>query len=264
MENNPFRPISAKVVKFFRETASEFTLRVEAAADITPGQFFQVSLPKVGEAPISVSRYSESWIEFTIRAAGKLTNVIQDLKVGQNLFIRGPYGKGFELEKFRNKDLIIVSGGSGVAPVKPLIEHAMSGVLGVKSLKLIAGFKNAESILFADEVKEWGNKCDLCLTIDKPEDRWSGKTGLVTEYIRKLQINDMKNVEVVVVGPPMMMKFSTAEFLLLGVPAEKIWVSFERLMSCGIGKCGHCKIDYTYVCVDGPVLNFTHASTLID
>jgi anaerobic sulfite reductase subunit B len=264
MKNNPYRPVAARILKITRETAIEFTLRVEAQADITPGQFFQVSLPRTGEAPISVSSFTRDWIEFTIRAVGKLTNVLHQLKEGDTIFIRGPYGTGFPLEKYKDRNLIIVAGGSGLAPVRPLIQKALDGSIGVKSLRLIAGFKNSEGILFSHQFEDWADKCDFTLTIDKPEPGWTGNTGMVTEHIRKLSDIDFADTEVVVVGPGVMMKFSTAEFVLLGVPEEKIWVSFERLMSCGIGKCGHCKIDYTYVCLDGPVLNYTHASTLID
>lgn len=264
MENNPYRPVAAEIVAVTRETAQEFTFRVKGSFDITPGQFFQVSLPKVGEAPISVSSFGADFVEFTIRAVGQLTNVLQHLEVGQNIFIRGPYGRGFSPGAFKDKDLLIVAGGSGLAPVRPLIQQAIAGRLGNRSLKLIIGFKNSDGILFSDQINEWQKVSDLCLTIDKPEPGWSGNTGLVTEYIKKMKIDDMTNFQAVVVGPTMMMKFSTAELQLLGLPQNQIWVSFERLMSCGLGKCGHCKIDYTYVCVDGPVLNFSQAATLID
>lgn len=264
MTTNPYLPFPVKIIRVVEETDCEFTLTVSASLQMTPGQFFQVSLPKIGEAPISISNYGEDWLQFTIRAVGRLTGVLQGLKAGDNLFIRGPYGVGFPVDKLRDSNLIIVAGGSGVAPVRPLISQAVDGRLPVRSLRLIAGFKSRESILFADEVKQWQNKCDLTVTIDKPEEGWSGATGLVTEHIRKLKLASPEDVQVIVVGPPVMMKFSTAEFRMLGVPVDKIWVSFERLMSCGLGKCGHCKIDYTYVCVDGPVMNFSHAATLID
>ncbi|MGM0601119.1 MAG: anaerobic sulfite reductase subunit AsrB [Candidatus Rifleibacteriota bacterium] len=264
MKNNPYQPFKADILSVEKETPLEFTLRVKASAEINPGQFFQLSLPKIGEAPISVSRFSSDWIEFTIRAVGKLTNVFQNLKAGEAIFIRGPYGKGFPLEQFAGRDLVIVAGGSGLAPVRPLIELAANGSLNVSSFRLITGFKNSNGILFSRHLKEWAEKCDLTLTIDKPETGWSGKTGMVTEHIRKLSAADLTEAEVVVVGPDIMMKFSTQEFLMLGLKPEQIWVSYERLMSCGIGKCGHCKIDNTYICLDGPVLNFTKASALID
>lgn len=264
MENNPFKPLPAKITGITAETDCEFTVTVSASYNICPGQFFQVSLPKIGEAPVSVSNCGPDWVQFTIRAVGRLTSALQNLRVGDSLFIRGPYGVGFPLDKFAGKNLIIVAGGSGLAPVRPLISQIVDGRLPVASLCLIAGFKNAAGVLFADEIAAWKQKCSMTLTVDKPENGWNGETGLVTEHIRKLRLSDSNEVEAVVVGPPVMMKFATAEFRLLGLPAEKIWVSFERLMSCGIGKCGHCKIDSTYICLEGPVLNYVHAARLID
>jgi len=263
-DRNPYLPSPVKIIGLRQETDCEFTLTVEAERAITPGQFFQVSLPRIGEAPISVSNCGPDWIEFTIRAVGRLTNAVQGLRPGDNLFIRGPYGTGFPVDRFKQQRLVIVAGGSGVAPVRPLIDRAVRGELPVKSLDLIVGFKNRNSILFADDLAVWKEKSRLVLTIDKPEEGWNGATGLVTEHIKKMQFTDFDDLQVVVVGPPVMMKFATAEFRLLKVPSERIWVSFERLMSCGLGKCGHCKIDYTYVCVDGPVLNYSHAAGLID
>lgn len=264
MKNNPYLPFAARIAEVNNETDQEFTITVDAKADIVPGQFFQLSLPRIGEAPISVSAYSENQIKFTIRAVGKLTSVLQHLKVGENLFIRGPYGNGFPVDKLSNQRLVMVAGGSGVAPIKPLIDRFASGHWPSKQFELILGFKNSQSILFEEDIARWQKQLDLTLTIDKPEEGWNGNTGLVTEYIRKLALADMSDLQVVVVGPPLMMKFAVAEFKLLGVPDDKIWVSFERLMSCGIGKCGHCKIDSTYVCVDGPVLNYSRAAGLID
>lgn len=264
MTDNPFKPLPARITHICAETDLDFTITVAASCQIAPGQFFQVSLPKVGEAPISVSSFAADFIKFTIRAVGRLTNVLHNLRVGDNLFIRGPYGVGFPLEKFHDQHVIIVAGGSGLAPVRPLINLIVDGHLPVASLTLIAGFKNRSGILFNDELARWQKKCEVILTIDKTEDGWDGATGLVTEYIRKLSVPAGRGVQAVVVGPPVMMKFATAEFRLLGLPSEKIWVSFERLMSCGIGKCGHCKIDSTYICLEGPVLNYVHAAKLID
>lgn len=264
MIDNPFKPLPVKIIDICAETDLEFTITVAASRQIIPGQFFQVSLPRIGEAPISVSSFGTDFIKFTIRAVGRLTNVLHNLRVGDNLFIRGPYGVGFPVEKFADQHLIIVAGGSGLAPVRPLINLIVDGALSVASLTLIAGFKNRSGILFAGELARWKNKCDVTLTIDKAEDGWNGATGLVTEYIRKLSMPAGRGVQAVVVGPPVMMKFATAEFRLLGLPSEKIWVSFERLMSCGIGKCGHCKIDSTYICLEGPVLNYVQAARLID
>lgn len=262
--NNPYLPKAAYIDEIFHETEDEFTIRLKTDLPAKPGQFFMLSLPKIGEAPISVSKFEKGYISFTIRAVGKLTNVLKYLRVNENIFIRGPYGNGFPLDLYKNKNLIIVAGGSGVAPVKPLIEVLLSSELTAKSLDLIVGFKNSKCILFAKQLKQWAKVCNLTLTIDAPEDGWSGTTGLVTEHIRKLDLSEHKDLEVIIVGPAPMMKYSAIEFDLLKVPEDKIWVSFERLMSCGIGKCGHCRIDNTYVCLDGPVFCYAEAKRLID
>ncbi len=264
MTENLFRPFPAKITKITPETDQEFTMTVDCSVPMAPGQFFQVSLPRIGEAPISISAWGDGWLQFTVRAVGRLTSALQNLREGENLFIRGPYGTGFPLDRLRDSNLVIVAGGSGVAPVRPLIRQAASGELPLKSLKVIAGFKNMESLLFTYETEEWRRAADLTITIDRPQEGWDGPVGLVTEHMKKLHLADPGDVQFVIVGPPVMMKFACAEARLLGVPEENIWVSFERLMSCGLGKCGHCKIDSTYICLEGPVLNFTKASRLID
>ena len=131
-------------------------------------------------------------------------------------------------------------------------------------MTLITGFKSPEDVLFKEDMKTWEKTMNLILTVDSAPEGYEGKVGLVTKYIPKLEIKDMDNVQVVVVGPPMMMKFTVLEFLKLGIKEENIWISQERKMCCGIGKCGHCKIDETYICLDGPVFNYTVGKSLID
>ena len=190
MTDNLFRPFPAKITKITPETDLEFTMTVDCSVPMAPGQFFQVSLPKIGEAPISISSWGDGWLQFTVRAVGRLTNALQDLREGENLFIRGPYGTGFPMDKLRGSDLVIVAGGSGVAPVRPLIRQAASGELPLKSLKVIAGFKNTESLLFTYETEEWRRAADLTITIDGPQEGWDGPVGLVTEHMKKLQLAD--------------------------------------------------------------------------
>ena len=121
-----------------------------------------------------------------------------------------------------------------------------------------------DDILFKDDIKEWEKSINVTLTVDKAEEGYKGNTGLVTKYIPELEIKDIKNTAFVVVGPPIMMKFTVAEILKRGVAEENIWVSYERKMCCGLGKCGHCKMDDTYICLDGPVFNYTKAKNLVD
>ncbi|MGL5963459.1 MAG: anaerobic sulfite reductase subunit AsrB [Fusobacteriaceae bacterium] len=263
--NNIYLPTASKILSIRKESEIEWLFRVESDIKPLPGQFIQISLPKVGEAPISIAGFNheEGWIEFLIRRVGKVTDELFNLKPGNHMFLRGAYGNSFPMDEFRGKNLVIVSGGSGTAPIRPLIHEFVDD--GVTDLDLLFGFKDSDSILFKDEIKNWRHKASLILTVDKACGLEGECVGLVTEYIPHLKlVSDWKELEVVIVGPPMMMKYSALEFLKLGIPEEKIWVSFERSMSCAVGKCGHCKIDETYICLEGPIFNYKKAKTLLD
>lgn len=261
---NPIKPIPCEVLEIRRETETEWTFKV--ASDVKPnhGQFMQLSLPKIGEAPISISGYGEGYLEFTIRAVGKVTDEIFAMQPGDTLFMRGSYGNGWPFDKqFKGKHLVFVTGGTGLAPVRTMLEACYNSN-DVESVTLISGFKNEAGIVFKDDLAKWKEKFTTFYTLDKDQiEGWN--VGFVTEYIGKVdfsQFND--NYEVIIVGPPPMMKFTGLAALKAGVPEEKIWMSFERKMSCAVGKCGHCRIDEVYVCTDGPVFNYTVAKGLID
>jgi anaerobic sulfite reductase subunit B len=265
--NNAYLPFKAAITGVKPQTAIDYTYRLAADLDVSPGQFVEVSIPGVGEAPISVSDFGSGWIEMTIRNAGRLTGVIHHLKPGGHFFIRGPYGHGFPLEEFTGRDLIIAAGGTGLAPVKSILSRHCSGQGRLKSLTLLAGFKTPSDMLFKDEMNAWREKMNVQITVDKIDENsgpWNGSTGLITGLITNLSVQDPGDTRVIIVGPPVMMKFSALEFLKKDIPGENIWVSFERKMCCGLGKCGHCKIDDTYVCLEGPVFNYTRAEELID
>lgn len=261
---NPYLPIKAKILAIHKQTAIDYTFRLASHLPVASGQFVEVSIPRVGEAPISVSDFGEGYLEMTIRRVGKLTNVIHELKPGDDLFVRGPYGHGFPLEQLGGHHLLVAAGGTGLAPVKSLINHYYRYPEEVPSLTLVAGFKSPGDILFAGELEKWAGKFPVTLTVDRGDAGWTGNVGLITEYIKKLSLADPAATQAIVVGPPLMMKFSCQEILSLGIPPENIWVSLERKMGCGLGKCGHCKIDATYVCLDGPVFNYTRAEKLVD
>lgn len=264
MSTNILTPKAYEIISITHETNLEYTFRI--STDIVPqhGQFLQLSLPKIGEAPISVSGFGTGYIDFTIRAVGKVTDELFNLKPGDKIFLRGSYGKGWPLEKFQNKNLVVIAGGTGVAPVRSLINKCYLDDSFVKSLHLVLGFKNENGILFKNELSKWKNKFDTIYTLDNGhKEDW--EEGLVTKHLSKLPLKSFDdNYEVIIVGPPIMMHFTALELLKLGVPEEKIWVSFERKMSCAVGKCGHCRVDETYVCLEGPVFNYTKAKKLLD
>lgn len=178
--------------------------------------------------------------------------------------MRGPYGNGFILDNYKGKELVVVAGGTGLSPVRGVVDYFAKNPSENKGTTLIAGFKSPKDMLFKDDIKSWNETIDVVITVDSAEERYDGNVGLVTKYIPELKINDMENVQIIVVGPPMMMKFSVQEFLKLGIKEENIWISQERKMCCGLGKCGHCRMGETYICLDGPVFNYTKGKLLKD
>lgn len=265
MENS-FLSKKYKILKVVPETEIDYTYTIEFDKPVNHGQFLQVSIPTIGECPISISDFGDGYIDMTIRHVGNVTNEIKKLKEGDFLNLRGPYGNGFCLDCYKGKQLIVSAGGTGLAPVKSIINHFKNNPNEVKSLEVLIGFKTPKDILFKNEVDEWMNspKMNVILTVDKNDSAWACNTGFITDFVSRVKIDDLNTVEVIIVGPPIMMSCTAREFLKLGIKEDNIWVSFERNMSCGIGKCGHCKIDETYVCLEGPVFKYTRAKSLID
>jgi len=262
--NNPYLMEKIKVLDIKPETDIDYTFTLEYSKPLIGGQFLQLSIPGVGEAPISISDFEENRLDMTIRKVGKLTDEIFNLKPGDYLYARGPYGNGFDISEYKDSKLIVIAGGTGLAPVKSIIKHFINNKNEVKSLEVLLGFKSPKDILFKETLEDWSNRTNLTLTVDNGDGDWTGNTGLITKYIADLDLSDVNNTKIIVVGPPIMMKFTTLELLKNNIPEENIWVSFERKMSCGIGKCGHCKIDETYVCLEGPVFKYKKAKKLID
>jgi anaerobic sulfite reductase subunit B len=263
--SNPYSSFKASILSVKPQTDIDYTFRLATDLKVSSGQFVEVSIPRVGEAPISVSDFGEGWIEMTIRRAGKLTDVIHEMIQGKHLYIRGPYGNGFPMDKFKGKNLIIAAGGTGLAPVKSIISSFNQGITGIKDLTLLAGFKTPADVLFRDEISKWHENIQIEITVDNDDTgNWPGGTGLITGLIEQMDIANLEQTEVIIVGPPVMIKFSYLEFIKKGIRKENVWVSFERKMCCGIGKCGHCKIDGTYVCLEGPVFNYAKAEQLVD
>ncbi|MCE5276523.1 MAG: anaerobic sulfite reductase subunit AsrB [Planctomycetaceae bacterium] len=264
MCRNPYVPQISQVLDIHRETAVDWTFRLAWDAEPAAGQFFEVSLPGLGEAPISVSDFGPGYIEMTIRKVGRVTGGLFALAPGERLFLRGPYGCGFPLERFAGRHLVIAAGGTGVAPVKPVIKHFLSHGEGLAGLDVLIGFKSPHDILFRQEVLAWQSRAGVVLTVDHAEAGWTGPVGLVTQTIPDLPLPDKANVAAIVVGPPAMMKHTIAALQARGLQGDQIWVSYERRMSCGLGKCGHCKINDKYVCLEGPVFSFAQAQGLKD
>ena len=263
IKDNPYVPFPSRILEVIRHTQKEYTFRMEFTGDVKPGQFFEVSMPKYGEAPISVSGIGENFVDLTIRKVGRVTGEVFEKYEGQSLLMRGPYGNGFDVSLYKDGEVIVVAGGTGVSPVRGVIE-ALSLTEDAKDKHVIVGFKSPDDMLFRSDLKNWADRLDLILTVDGAPEGYEGNIGLVTKFIPEVPIRDVEKAQAVVVGPPPMMRFSVMGLLQKGFKEENIWVSQERKMCCGLGKCGHCRIGEKYVCLDGPVFNYTVSKDMID
>lgn len=261
---NEYIPQLSTIRQVIKHTDLEYTFRMEFDGEVRPGQFFEISLPKYGEAPISVSGIGEGTVDFTIRRVGKVTNEIFENYVGDRLFIRGPYGNGFDIDNYRGKELVVIAGGTGLSPVRGVVDYFAHHQEETISTTLIAGFKSPKDVLFKEDFDFWKEKIHVIQTVDTAPEGYKGAIGMVTKYIPNLRIQNLEKAAFICVGPPVMIKFTVMEILKLGVAEENIWISHERKMCCGLGKCGHCKIGSTYVCLDGPVFNYAEGRDLID
>jgi len=264
LAENLYKPFLSKINRIVKHTGMEYTFQMEYSGDVQFGQFFEVSIPKFGESPISVSGIGEGTVDLTIRKVGKVTSELFETYEGNSFFLRGPYGNGFDINLYKGKELIVVAGGTGVSPVRGVIDHFSKNPKEAKRFSAVIGFKSPADILFKDDIKNWERNANFILTLDKGGEGYNGKEGMVTKYVPDIRIDDINNVQVVVVGPPIMIKFVVAEFIKRNIAENNIWISHERKMCCGIGKCGHCRINDKYVCLDGPVFNYSVGKFLED
>ncbi len=255
-----YLPLRARVDKVSRLAAREklFTVSVPAGFELrySPGQFFMAGLPGYGEAPFSITSAclspDDTTFELGIREVGNLSAAIHRLVSGDSLWIRGPFGRGFDVSGFAGKDALFIAGGIGMVPMRSLIK-TLAGQSAGNGYTVIYGAKTPEELLFRDEMEGWRDKgFDVKLTIDKPHPDWGGNVGVVTTLIPGVKLNPEKTLAVII-GPPIMYKFVIMSLKEKGLGPEAILLSLERRMKCGLGKCGHCQIHSSYVCQEGPV-----------
>ena len=235
-----------------------------------PGQCAMVSIPAVGEAMFSItsSPTNEEYIEFEIKKCGCLTNWLHMIEPGQEITIRGPYGNPFPVDDaFVGKDLLIVAGGVGLAPVRSVINYCRHFRDRYGKIDIVYGSRSKDDLAFYDEIiGEWMNPnekdVNVHLTIDREQEGWDGHVGFVPNFVKELAFDTNKTV--ILCGPPIMIKFTLAGLKELGFNETQIYTTMELKMKCGVGKCGRCKIGSKYVCKDGPVFRMDELSELPD
>ena len=231
-----------------------------------PGQCAMLSIPGVGEAMFSItsSPTNTEYMEFSIKKCGCLTTWLHAMDVGQQITIRGPYGKHFPVEdEFKGKDLMVVAGGVGLAPVRSVINYVRAKRQDYGKVMIVYGSRSKEDLLDYNEIlSEWmqDDGVEVYLTIDRPQDDWDGHVGFVPNYVKEL--NPSKDYTVIMCGPPIMIKFTLANLKEMGFAETQVYTTMELRMKCGVGKCGRCNIGSKYVCKDGPVFRFDQLDAL--
>jgi sulfite reductase subunit B len=248
-----------------KEKLFEIALGNGQPLDHEPGQFIMLSLLGIGEVPISVasSPSGRDSFDVCVRAVGKVTNALHKLKAGDEIGIRGPYGKGFPTRELQGNDLLIIAGGLGLAPLRSLIHYVLDNRRDFGKVHILLGCKQPKELLFGDELEEWNERTDLyyACTVDRADPDWAGNVGLITTLIPGVDIEPARTFAAVV-GPPVMYNFVIKELLAKGIPERQILLSFERNMKCGNGKCGRCQIQNLYCCQDGPVFHYEKIKNL--
>ncbi len=259
--HNPYRPIKARLEEVITEspTIKTFVMEPEEEFSFQTGEFIELTLNGIGEAPFtpSSSPFVKDRIEVTIMKAGYVTEKIHKMKEGEWLGIRGPYGRGYPVDRFYGKEILILGGGCGLAPIRSLLYTLIEIKDKLEKVTLCYGSKTPEDCiykpLFADLNKI--EKFESYRSVDIANGSWDGHVGVVTTLLDKISLHPEKTVAVVC-GPPIMMKFGTIRLLEMGFPEESIFLSMEKNMSCGLGKCGHCMMGSYFVCKDGPVFTY--------
>ncbi len=262
MTANLYQPINGEIVKVIDEspTIKSFVVVPAEEFKFETGQFVELTLPGEGEAPFtpSSSPADTEKMEITIMKAGRVTSLLHECVKGQMVGIRGPYGNGYPLEDYLGKEIYIVGGGVGLAPIRSLFLTLTGRIGDFKSVVCRFGARTPEDFIYKNRLfGAWQeiDGVDIKLTVDNADDGWTGNVGVVTTILKPDDVN-VKEAVAVVCGPPIMMKFATLKLLEYGFGAERIYLSMEKNMSCGIGKCGHCMLGKYYVCKDGPVFTY--------
>ena len=271
MNNETLIPYVGIVTEITQQTPDVKTFRVEAPGggklfEHKPGQCAMLSVPGISEAMISItsSPTNTEYMEFSVKKCGCLTEWLHSMEVGQMITVRGPYGRHFPVyDELLGKDLLIIAGGIGLAPVRSVINYVRDNRDQFGSVDIVYGSRSKDDLVYYKEiVEEWMNTpgFNVHLTIDNPQEGWDGHVGFVPNYVKELN-PDLKKT-VLMCGPPIMIKFTLGGLMELGFKKEQVYTTMELRMKCGIGKCGRCNIGNKYVCKDGPVFRFDELDEL--
>lgn len=263
-------PVAYRVTSRTRETEDTVTIGIVPVTESIPtpaaGQFCMLYAPRVGEVPISVSgvEASQSRLLHTIRAVGAVTKALCALDVGDVVGVRGPYGTAWGVEAAAGGDLLLVAGGIGLAPLRPVVHEVLRRRRRFRRVTLLVGARSPDEMVFRGEIASWqaSARMEVRTTVDYATAAWKGDVGVVTTLIERLTIDPEVTVAMVC-GPEVMMRFAAAGVMAQGVAPQRVLASLERTMQCGIRRCGHCQLGGLFICSEGPVLPWSRVAPLL-
>jgi NAD(P)H-flavin reductase len=259
----PEPPVAYRVLERERETHDTWTLRLAPAggaparAHFQPGQFAMLYAFGAGEAPISVSAVEDDdgVLVHTVRAVGAVTRALCAAEPGDVLGVRGPFGTAWPLAEAEGRDVVVVAGGIGLAPMRPVVHALLAGRERFGEISVLYGGRSPRELLYVDEVERWRGRSDVTVEVivDAGDREWHGRVGVVTRLIPRARF-DPANTVAMICGPEVMMRFAAAALHERGLGDDRVWLSLERSMECAEGHCGHCQLGPLFICKDGPVL----------
>lgn len=267
----PMTPLPFTVKQFIHETHDTFSLDLAPKNEsdeiaFQPGQFNMLYAFGVGEIPISISgpATGNKGLIHTIRKVGTVTEALNKLNTGDTVGLRGPFGSGWPIEDSKGKDIVILAGGIGLAPLRPALYALLDRRDEFGEIALLYGVRSPKDLLFMKEFKIWQEKfgVQVKVTVDQADSDWRGNVGVVTTSIPRVSF-DPKNTIVMICGPEVMMKYSVSELKQLGTKDDSIYITMERNMKCAIGFCGHCQFGPAFICKDGPVFQYDRVKHLL-
>ncbi|GAA2244370.1 MULTISPECIES: FAD/NAD(P)-binding protein [Kitasatospora] len=261
-------PLPYRVTAFRPETGDAVSLELQpvetALPAFLPGQFSMVHAFGVGEVPISVSaiRGRDGALVHTVREVGAVSGALCRLRPGDVLGLRGPYGTGWDLDSATGTDVLVIAGGIGLAPLRPVVHQVLDHPERYGDLRVLVGARTAGDLLYRDELESWRTSAQVEVTVDRPTPGWQGAVGVVTTLLdRAGPLGD--DTRALLCGPEVMIRHTAQALLARGVPARRIQVSLERNMKCGTGHCGHCQLGPLLLCLDGPVVDYARSGPLL-
>ncbi len=261
---DPMLPEPFGILRKRRELSDTFTLELEPLGGhrkfaFRPGQFNMLYVFGVGEIPISISGDpdDDGPLVHTIRAVGTVSDALRTMEPGGAVGVRGPFGSAWPVESAEGRDVVLVTGGVGLAPMRPVIYHVLTNRQRYGKVVILYGARTPEDVLFRKQLEQWRSRFDLFVdvSVDRATGRWRGRVGVVTKLIERAGF-DPHDAVAFVCGPEVMMRFSVQALNERGVADERIYLSMERNMKCAVGFCGHCQFGGQFVCKDGPVFRF--------